>query len=68
MVRYVTHVFGKAGERRIRLEQMAAEWQGLTLTAIVFIPTREGERFGDNGALLIFKPVAQVADDSKGGE
>lgn len=63
MIRFVKHVFGKAGERQIKLEQMAASWQGLTLSEIVLVPTYEGEAVGSQGAYLVFVPQLPTAEN-----
>ena len=68
MIRFVKHVFGKAGERQIKLEQMAASWQGLTLSEIVLLPTYEGEAVGSQGAYLVFKPAALKANENTAGK
>ena len=60
MVRFVKFWNGDAGKELMRLEQMAAEWRGEVLAEIFIAPTYEGERVGDNGAYLIFKPKAQL--------
>lgn len=65
MIRFVKHVWGKAGERRIKLEQIAASWQGLTLSEIVLVPTYEGEAVGSQGAYLVFKPALSTAENEK---
>lgn len=60
MVRFIKRFNGDAGQRYLRLEQMAAEWRGEVLTEIFVVPTRVDEAFGDNGAYLIFKPSAAL--------
>ena len=63
MVRFIKRFNGDAGQRYLRLEQMAAEWRGEVLTEIFVVPTRDDEAFGDNGAYLIFKPALSTAEN-----
>lgn len=59
MTRFISNINGNGGARMLNLEILIAESQGFYLHEIFVVPAaRPDERFGDNGAYLIFKPTA----------